>query len=201
MEDDKRTEYSKEEFESLQSKLPGNRVIRIKRRYLNVRTFTLPTIIGMIKDFAFETPFFIMLPVIISLCLLFAMGIYFAEVGAAGSNITSYGEALWDAVVLMTTAGTMSEPVTGAGHALGAIWTIFGCLIFYGTIIASASAYFLLPLSSYFLLPRRGEEAKLVGTLQYNLGRIEKLNEGDLYALRNEINTLIDRYLKHSKGS
>ena len=88
--------------------------------------------------------------------------------------------------------------VTAAGHVLGAIWTILGCMLFYGTIIASASAYFLLPISSYFLLPRRGHQAKLVGTLQYNLGRLEELSMNDLEALKNEtlgiINNAIERH-------
>ncbi len=100
----------------------------------------------------------------------------------------------------MTTAGTMSEPVSAAGHVLDAIWTILGCMLFYGTIIASASAYFLLPISSYFLLPRRGSQAKLVGTIQYNLGRLEELSLKDLEALKNEavgiINTTIQRRTK-----
>jgi len=133
-----------------------------------------------------------MVPILLVLLLLFSAGIYFAENGAVGSNVNSYGEALWDGVVLMTTAGTMSEPVTAAGHVLGAIWTILGCMLFYGTIIASASAYFLLPISSYFLLPRRGSQAKLVGTIQYNLGRLEELSLKDLEALKNETLDIID---------
>ena len=140
-----------------------------------------------------------MAPILIVLLLAFSAGIYFAEFGAAGSNIDSYGEALWDGVVLMTTAGTMSEPVTGAGHVLGAIWTILGCVLFYGTIIASASAYFLLPLSSYFLLPRRGSQAKLIGTIQYNLGRLENLSTEDLMALKNETMAIIDAALEHAR--
>ncbi|MFC2069134.1 hypothetical protein ACFLTP_09055 [Chloroflexota bacterium] len=199
MDADNPLDTNRVEYEPLTQKLPGNRVLRIHRRYMRPQTFSLPSLLGMIKNFALETPFFVMLPIILVLLLLFAAGIYFAESNAPGSNVTSYGEAIWDAVVLMTTAGTMNEPLTGAGHVLGGIWTILGCTLFYGTIIASASAYFLLPLSSYFLLPRRGEEAKLVGTLQYNLGNIEKLNENDLYALKNEVNILVDRYIKNHK--
>ncbi|MFC1951664.1 two pore domain potassium channel family protein [Chloroflexota bacterium] len=137
-----------------------------------------------------------MFPVLIALLLIFSTGLYFAENGAVGSNVNSYGEALWDGVVLMTTAGTMSEPVTTAGHILGAIWTILGCMLFYGIIIASASAYFLLPISSYFLMPRRGGQAKLVGTIQYNLGRLEELSVKDLEAVKNETIDLIDAAIK-----
>jgi len=183
----------KQNQEELRSVLPGDRVIRLKRkRRLRPRLLGWWELVGVIKNLVFETPFFVLFPVLVILLLVFSAGLYFAEVGAVGSNINSYGEALWDGVVLMTTAGTMSEPVTVAGHVIGAIWTIFGCMLFYGTIIASASAYFLLPLSSYFLLPRRGSQAKLVGTIQYNLGRLEELSLKDLEALKNETIDVID---------
>ncbi len=179
--------------EELRTILPGDRVIRIKRkRRLRLRLLSWRELIGVIKEVVFETPFFVMVPILLVLLLLFSAGLYFAENGAVGSNVHSYGEALWDGVVLMTTAGTMSEPVTAIGHVLGAIWTIAGCMLFYGTIIASASAYFLLPISSYFLLPRRGSHAKLVGTIQYNFGRLEELSLKDLEALKNETISIID---------
>ena len=179
--------------EEVRGRLPGDRVIRLKRsRRLRPNLLGWWELMGVIRDLVFETPFFVMVPIVVVLLLLFSAGLYFAEVGAAGSSVNSYGEALWDGVVLMTTAGTMSEPVTAAGHVIGAIWTILGCTLFYGTIIASASAYFLLPISSYFLLPRRGGQAKLLGTLQYNLGRLEELSLKDLEAMKNETMNIID---------
>jgi len=179
--------------EEVQGRLHEDRVIRLKRRRrLRPNLLGWWELMGAIRDLVFETPFFVMVPIIVVLLLLFSAGIYFAEVGAAGSSVNSYGEALWDGVVLMTTAGTMSDPVPAIGHVLGAIWTILGCMLFYGTIIASASAYFLLPISSYFLLPRRGSQAKLVGTIQYNLGRLEELSLKDLEALKNETVDIID---------
>jgi voltage-gated potassium channel len=188
------------EFEELPSTTIGDRVLRVRRRHrLSLRQLSWSAVRGVIRDFVMETPFIMMLPVITILLLLFAGGIYFAEVSAPGSNIDSYGEALWDSVVLMTTAGTMSEPVTTAGHVIGAIWTVLGCLLFYGTIIASASAYFLLPLSSYFLLPRKGEEAKLVATIQYNLGRLQELSTSDIEALKDEIVVLLDATLERHR--
>ena len=179
--------------------LPGDKVIRIRRkRQLRPRLLSWSELVGVIREVVIETPFFVMVPIILVLLLLFSAGIYFAENGAAGSNVHSYGEALWDGVVLMTTAGTMTEPVTAVGHVLGAIWTILGCMLFYGAIIASASAYFLLPISSYFLLPRRGSQAKLIGTIQYNFGRLEELSLKDLETLKNAtvdiIDTAIQRY-------
>lgn len=188
------------EFEELRPMLPGDRVIRLRRRR-RLRPFVLgwSEVFRVIRDLALETPFVTMAPILIVLLLAFSTGIYFAEAGAPGSNISSYGEAVWDGVVLMTTAGTMTEPVTGAGHVLGAIWTVLGCLLFYGTIIASASAYFLLPLTSYFLLPHRSKEGQLVGTIQYNLGRLQELSSEDLEALKNETAAVIDAALQRHR--
>lgn len=188
--------------EEVRGILPGDRVIRLRRkRRLRPRLLSWRELTGLIREVVIETPFFVMVPIVLVLLLLFSAGIYFAENGAIGSNVHSYGEALWDGVVLMTTAGTMSEPVTAAGHVIGAIWTVLGCTLFYGTIIASASAYFLLPISSYFLLPRRGSQAKLIGTIQYNFGRLEELSLKDLEALKNEAVDTIDAEMqRHAKS-
>ena len=184
-------------LEEIQATLPGDKVLRLKRKpRLRPRFLSWRELMGILKNLVFETPLFVMSPVIIVLLLLFSTGIYLAENGAVGSNVNSYGEALWDSVVLMTTAGAMSEPVTTAGHVIGGIWTILGCTLFYGTIIASASAYFLLPISSYFLLPRRGHKAKLVGTIQYNIGRLGELSMSDLEALINETTNVINDAIK-----
>jgi len=117
--------------EESQSTLPGDRVIRIKRPgRLQPRLISLGELTGIIKTVVFETPLFIMASILLVLLLLFSAGIYLAENGVVGSNVASYGEAVWDGVVLMTTAGAMSEPVTVAGHVLGAVWTVLGCALF-----------------------------------------------------------------------
>ena len=146
-----------EDYNEVYKGLPGDKVIRIRRRRgMRIRRVSWQEVFGVMREITLDTPFVFMAPILVILLLLFSAGIYFAEVNAPTSNVHSYGEALWDGVILMTTAGAMSEPVTATGHILGGIWTVLGCLLFYGTIIASASAYFLLPVSSYFLLPRRG---------------------------------------------
>lgn len=189
-------------FHELKPLLPGDRVIRLRRRH-QLRPLMLgwSEVFKVIRDLVLETPFIVMAPIVTVLLLIFSAGLYFAEVGAAGSNINSYGEAVWDGVVLMTTAGTMTEPVTGAGHVLGAIWTVLGCLLFYGTVIASVSAYFLLPLTSYFLLPHRSKEGQLIGTIQYNLGRLEQLSADDLEALKEETVSVIDTAIRQHESA
>jgi voltage-gated potassium channel len=184
------------EQEQVYTGLPGDKVIRVRRRRgMRIRNITRQEMFGVIREIIFETPFVFMAPILIVLLLLFSAGIYFAEVNAPASNVHSYGEALWDGVILMTTAGAMNEPVTVAGHIIGGIWTVLGCLLFYGTIIASASAYFLLPVSSYFLLPRRGKKAQTIGLIQYKFGNIANLTENQLESLRNDTNAIVDAQL------
>jgi len=184
------------EQEQVYTGLPGDKVIRVRRRRgMRIRHITRQEIFGVIREITLDTPFVFMAPILLVLLLLFSAGIYLAEVNAPASNVHSYGEALWDGVILMTTAGAMSEPVTVAGHILGGIWTVLGCLLFYGTIIASASAYFLLPVSSYFLLPRRGKKAQTIGLIQYKFGNIANLTENQLESLRNDTNAIIDTQL------
>ena len=188
------------EQEQVYTGLPGDKVIRVRRRRgMRIRNITRQEMFGVIREIIFETPFVFMAPILVILLLLFSAGIYFAEVNAPASNVHSYGEALWDGVILMTTAGAMNEPVTVAGHIIGGIWTVLGCLLFYGTIIASASAYFLLPVSSYFLLPRRGKKAQTIGLIQYKFGNIANLTENQLESLRNDTNAIVDAQLSRIK--
>ena len=189
------------EYEAVGTTHPGDRVLRVYRKpKKTLPTPRLSTVLQVSKRVALETPFLAMLPVIAVLLLAFSTGLYFAEVHATGSGIGSYGDALWDGVVLMTTAGTMTEPVTTAGHVVGAIWTIIGCLLFYGTIIASASAYFLLPVTSYFLLPHRSKQAHIVSTIQYNLSVMEDLTVDELEILKEETVSVINAQIKCAHG-
>jgi len=184
------------EQEQVYAGLPGDKVIRVRRRRgMRIRHISWQEVFGVMREITLDTPFVFMAPILMVLLLLFSAGIYFAEVNAPASSVHSYGEALWDGVILMTTAGAMSEPVTVAGHILGGIWTVLGCLLFYGTIIASASAYFLLPVSSYFLLPRRGKKAQTIGLIQYKFGNIANLTENQLTSLKNDTNAIIDAQL------
>ena len=91
--------------EEVQTTLPRDRVIRLKRkRRLRPKLLNWTELTGVIRELVFETPFFIMPPILLALLLLFSAGIYFAENGVIGSNVNSYGGALWDGVVLMATA-------------------------------------------------------------------------------------------------
>jgi voltage-gated potassium channel len=64
------------------------------------------------------------------------------EQHARGASIHSYGEALWWAMVTITTVGYGDKvPVTGAGQGIAVVFMIAGVALF-GLLTATISAYF-----------------------------------------------------------
>ena len=70
--------------EELQSVLPGDKVIRVRRKRLRPRLLSWSELTGVFREVVFETPLFVMVPVLVVLLLIFSAGIYFAENGAPG---------------------------------------------------------------------------------------------------------------------
>jgi voltage-gated potassium channel len=65
------------------------------------------------------------------------------EAHAKGSNIHSYGDALWWAVVTVTSVGYGDKyPVTAAGRAVAVVLMITGIALF-GVVTASIASYFV----------------------------------------------------------
>jgi voltage-gated potassium channel len=65
------------------------------------------------------------------------------EAHARGSNIHSYGDALWWAVVTVTSVGYGDKyPVTAAGRAVAVVLMITGIALF-GVVTASIASYFV----------------------------------------------------------
>ncbi len=91
----------------------------------------------------------------------------------------------------MTTMGTAPMPVTGAGQIVGGIWAVLGCIIFYGTIIASVTVYFA----------RRRERPvkQIISTIQYNLEQLENLSVEELEILKQTTDGLIDAQIRQLK--
>ena len=180
-------------FEPVPKIRPGDEVLRRRReprRRLRLAP-NVPTIIRVLGDMVTRTPFVPMLCIVVALWLFFSTGFYFAEHGAIGSGINHYSEALWWGVVAMTTMGTAPMPVSGAGQIVGAIWAILGCIIFYGTIIAA--------VTSYFMLPRRRPTRAIISTVQYNLEALEDLSLEELETLKEVSDGLIDAQIGRFK--
>jgi voltage-gated potassium channel len=59
---------------------------------------------------------------------------------------------------------------------IGSIWSIFSTIAFFGVIIATIYAY--------FMLPRRRPSREIIGALQYNLEQLDNLSIDELEVLR-----------------
>ena len=99
----------------------------------------------LVRDIVVHTPVLKMTFLLIFLWMLFSAGIYYAESGAEGTTITSYGRALYWGVAAFSTAGIADMPVNGISELLGGIWIVLGSMLFFGAIVATITAYFMRP--------------------------------------------------------
>lgn len=131
---------------------------------------------------------------LVPLWLLSSAGLYFAERGVEGANITSFGEALYWGIAAFSTAGLAETPVSSLGQTIGGIWIIVGSVLFFGTIIATVTTYFMRPLET----PAR----QIVEAIQDNLERLDELSVEDLDLLKETIDSLVEHveHLKEADG-
>jgi voltage-gated potassium channel len=125
-----------------------------------------------------------MLFLLIVLWLIFSAGVYFTESGIEGTTISSYGRALYWGIAAFSTAGIADTPKAGASQIVGGIWIIVGSLLFFGTIVATVTAYFMRPLQR----PAK----QIIDTIEYNLEHLEDLSVDELDLLKETVDTLID---------
>lgn len=89
----------------------------------------------------------------------------------------------------MQTQGANSPgPITTPGMIIGLVWSIFSTVAFFGVIIAT--------LYAYFMLPKRRPFRKVVGALQYNLEELEHLSIGELEVLRDTTVQIVNTRIK-----
>ena len=148
----------------------------------------IPGVVRFLRQVFRETPLVPMVVVLIGLWLFLSWGIYTFERGV-NEQFHSYGYTLWWSFTAMQTQGANSPgPVTVLGIITGAIWSILSTIAFFGVIIAT--------LYAYFMLPRHRPSRQIVSTIQTNLGEIEHLSINDLKTLRDTtvrvINAQID---------
>jgi voltage-gated potassium channel len=121
---------------------------------------------------------------LIFLWMLFSAGIYYAESGAEGTTITSYGRALYWGVAAFSTAGIADMPVNGISELLGGIWIVLGSMLFFGAIVATITAYFMRPLQR--------PSKQIIDTIEYNLEQLDDLSVEELELLKETTDSLID---------
>ncbi len=188
-----------ETLEELPPLQRGDKVLRVRRRRPRRRLRITPDIPGVfrfLRKIVTETPLIPLVLALIGLWLLFSWGVYLAERGV-NEQINSYGYALWWAFTAMQTQGANSPgPITATGILIGSIWSILSTVAFFGVIIGT--------LYAYFMLPRRRPSREIVSALQYNLEQLEKLSVDELELLRDTtvriVNAQIGELKQKSSG-
>ncbi len=185
----------KERFEEVTPLLPGDKVLRVHRRRPHRRlriTPNIPAVFRFLRDMATKTPLIPLILTLAALWLLFSLGIYLAERGV-NEQINSYGYALWWSFTAMQTQGANAPgPITTLGMVIGLIWSIFSTVAFFGVIIGSFYAY--------YMLPRRHPTRELISAIQYNLEEMENLSTDELEALRDTTVRIIDAQINRVRG-
>ncbi len=148
-----------------------------------------------VKDISIHTPFANMVLLLIVLWLMFSAGVYLAELGNEGATIDSYGKALYWGVAAFSTAGIADTPVSGVALLVGGLWIVIGSMLFFGTIVATVTTYFMRPMQR----PHK----KIIDTVEYNLEQLNDLTPDELELLKETIDTLIahvERLKKKQSG-
>lgn len=135
------------------------------------------------RDIYLHTPFVRMVMLLVVLWLLFSTGIYLAEQSTDGATVSSYGEALYWGVAAFSTAGIADTPGSGLAQLIGGIWIVIGSVLFFGTIVATVTTYFMRPMQR----PHK----KIIDTIEYNLEQLDDLSLEEMDLLRETVDTLI----------
>lgn len=146
-----------------------------RNRYNKFRRF--------IKDILVHTPLTRMIILLVTLWLLFSWGLYLAENTIRDPAVSTYSEALYWGVAAFSTAGIADMPRSQTGQLLGGIWIILGSVLFFGTIVAT--------VTSYFMRPMQRPAKRIIDTIEYNLEQLNDLTIEELDLLKETVDTLI----------
>jgi voltage-gated potassium channel len=135
------------------------------------------------KDILVHTPFIKMVVLLFLLWLIFSAAIYFSERTIQDSAINSYGNALYWGIAAFSTAGIADTPKSNLAQLFGGIWIVIGSTLFFGTIVATVTTYFMRPLQ------RPGK--RIIDTIEYNLEQLNELDIEELELLKETVDTLI----------
>ncbi len=173
---------SKRPYQEVRTSKPGDRVLRVrvrKHRLASIKRQAGGSVVAAVELFADIFTQTALLPVIGLLTLLVILvpvPMFLIERSAGDAEITSYWIGLWWAVSAFTTVGHSEVGlVTAAGRAVGSIFTVVSVALFFGSVIAA--------FSSYFLLTWRRPKRQVIDTVTYYLQRIEQLTIEELEEL------------------
>jgi len=184
----------KDRFEEVDSHLSGDRVLRVRRRRHRARLRLIPNIPGVlrfVRDVTTHTPMVPLMLMLIALWLISSLGVYLVE-RDVNEQLSSYTNTLWWSFTAMQTQGANAPgPITIAGMIIGGFWSIFSTIAFFGVIIGT--------LYAYYMLPRRRPSQELIGAIQYNLDEMEHLSVDELETLKATISRLLDSQISRVK--
>lgn len=108
---------------------------------------------------------------------------YLSEHNIKGGTINTYGEALYWGVAAFSTAGIANMPKSNIAQVVGGLWIVIGSVLFFGTIVATVTTYFMRPMQ------RPGK--RIIDTIEYNLEQLDDLTIEELDLLKETVDTLI----------
>ena len=153
-----------------------------RKRHSKVRLRTRSR--RFVTDIALHTPFWQMVMLLVVLWLAFSGAVYHVESRVEASSIRGFGEALYWGVAAFSTAGIADTPQSGAGQLIGATWIVIGSMLFFGTIVAT--------ITTYFMRPMQRPHKRIIDTIEYNLEQLGDLSLDELDLLRETVDTLIN---------
>lgn len=134
------------------------------------------------RDVQRYTPLTKMVLLLVGLWLAFSLALYLIE-HDNGGNIRTFGDALYWSTAAFSTAGIADTPITPIAKLIGGIWIVVGSLLFFGTIVATVTGYFMRPLQR----PHK----RIIDTIEYNLEQLEELDIAELDLLKDTVDSLI----------
>jgi voltage-gated potassium channel len=150
---------------------------------IRLRVAHTPRLSRYVEYMTKQTHFLQVILLLVVLWLLFSVGLFLAERGADGTSINTFGQALYWGVTTLSTVGSADTPTSGLAQAIGGAWMIIGPIVFFGTITASITGYFMRPVQR----PVR----QIIDTIEYNLEHLDDLSIEELELLKKTTDGLI----------
>ena len=178
---------------------PGDRVLRVRTRRARLPLIErrlvgpLTEVFGFFADLATQTPILGILVALLVLVILGPIPVWLFERTSDDAEMSSYWVGLWWAVSAMSTAGHSAVDVnTVGGRIVGSIYTVLSVGLFFGSVIAA--------FSSYFILSWRNPKRQLVDTINYYLQRLDELSVEELEDLEDMTRGLLQTAKERAEG-
>jgi len=172
-------ETSKQPYREVKTSKPGDRVLRVRVRKHRLASIkrqaggSVRSAVELFADIFTQTAILPMIGLLTLLVILVPVPLFLIERSADDGQMTSYWTGLWWSVSAMSTAGHSDVVlVTAAGRVIGSIYTVLSVGLFFGSVLAA--------FSSYFLLTWRRPKRQVIDTVTYYLQRIDQLTTEEI---------------------